>query len=177
LLDDANFELTTAQTAYESGEYSTAKETAKRAQEIAHDSEKPSPNLTIYLVASLGILSTVALLSLRKKPINNREIEEKPRIHLQKLFSHHPNLRQDEKEVIKFIASSLNGFLVSEIRKNFDIPKSSAWRMVRRLAGEKIIVTSSVGRETLIQIHPMYGFSMDQSVAPWFQKVPAGSYY
>ncbi len=177
MLDDARDELTSAQSAYESGEYSTAKEMAERAIETAQKSEKPGHNLTIYFFSALGLLSAVVLISLRKKPPNKRDMEEKPLIDLQKLFSQHPHLRMDEREVVKFIASTESGVFISELRRSFYLPKSSAWRMIRRLEGEEIIITSSVGRETFIQIHPKHGLSFDQAVEPGFQKVPAGSYY
>lgn len=177
MVDDARDELTSAQSAYESGEYSNAKEMAERAIETAQNSEKPSNNISIYLVAALGLFSAVALISLRKKPSKEREMEEKSWIDLQKLFSQYPHLRLDEREVIKFIASTESGVFVSELRRHFYMPKSSAWRMIRRLEGEEIIITSSVGRETFIQIHPKHGLSLDQAMEPEFQKVPAGSYY
>jgi uncharacterized membrane protein len=60
----------------------------------------------------------------------------------------------DEKEVLKFIANAKEGVFVSELRKRFDMPKSSAWRMMRRLEGVGLIKSKPVGRETFVQMNP-----------------------
>jgi uncharacterized membrane protein len=177
MIDEAKNELNKAQTAYDSGDYATAKEMAEKALETAQESKKPAPNLTILLFVALGLLSLIVLIFLIRKSPKKREIEEASQFDLKKLFSQHLHLRLDEKEVIKYIARSKSGVFVSEVRKYFDMPKSSTWRMIRRLEGEEIIKTSSVGRETFIQIHPKHGFSTVNMPEPEFQKVPAGSYY
>ena len=64
----------------------------------------------------------------------------------------------------------------SELRERFDLPKSSAWRMIRRLEKEDIVETKKVGRETYVQISTRLVQEASELVEPGFQLVPAGSY-
>jgi uncharacterized membrane protein len=61
-------------------------------------------------------------------------------------------LRMDEREALRFIASKAEGVFVSELRDRFELPRSSAWRMVRRLEGMGVIETERVGRETFLRL-------------------------
>jgi uncharacterized membrane protein len=58
----------------------------------------------------------------------------------------------DDREAVRFIASSGEGVFISELRERFDLPRSSAWRMVRRLEDMGVIGTEKVGRETFLKL-------------------------
>jgi len=98
-------------------------------------------------------------------------------VDLDLIFEENRFLRLDDKEVIRFIYESGNGVFASELRERFKLPKSSAWRMIRRLEREDIIETSKVGRETFIEISSRYVLLGTEGVEPSFQMVPGGSYY
>jgi uncharacterized membrane protein len=76
---------------------------------------------------------------------------EAPKVDLGKVFKHKDHLRIDEKMVLRFIQES-GGAFITEVRERFDIPKSSAWRMVKRLKEEDLVAVSTVGRETYLQL-------------------------
>lgn len=156
LLDDAREELQLAETAFNSGNYSLAVSFAQKSLETAQISEKPASNMVTYLFGSIGLgLVALLLFSLRKK--EKKQVGHEMRItDLERLFSQNAQLRLDEREVIKFIAEAREGVFVSELRQRFDIPRSSTWRMIRRLEDYELIETRPVGRETFVQIHRKY---------------------
>ncbi len=67
------------------------------------------------------------------------------------VFRKNPHLRTDDKAILRFLEET-GGAFITEVREKFDIPKSSAWRMVRRLEEDGIIASSKVGRETYLQL-------------------------
>jgi len=64
--------------------------------------------------------------------------ENTPQVDLDMVFKNKGHLRTDEKVVLRFIQET-GGAFMTEIRERFDIPKSTAWRMMNRLQEEGII--------------------------------------
>ncbi len=77
-------------------------------------------------------------------------------IDLDKILGEHKDLRMEDREVIKFIAESNGEAFASEIRNRFDLPRSSAWRLIRRLEGLEIVEETKIGNQSLIRISPIY---------------------
>ena len=72
---------------------------------------------------------------------------------LEKIFESHPYLRQEEKDVLIFLDENNGKAFESEIRKKFpDIPRTSLWRLVRRLEKEGIVKVRRVGLENLVEL-------------------------
>ncbi len=77
-------------------------------------------------------------------------------VNLTMIFEDHPNLRRDENEVIRFLAEGGREFTMREIRERFDIPRSSAWRLARRLIEHGILMERKLGRQSLLRINEKY---------------------
>jgi len=71
---------------------------------------------------------------------------------LDKILAEHPNLRTEDKEVLRFLSENNGEVFASEIRDRFDMPRSSAWRLIRRLEGLEIIEETKVGNQSLVRI-------------------------
>jgi uncharacterized membrane protein len=155
LLEQASEWLIQAQSSYDSGSYVDAKNLAEDAAEAAQESEKPPLNPIYYLAGVLGV-GVIASIAFMSRKGGKPEKSEVYKADLEKMFNQHDQLRMDEKEVLKFIAEAEAGVFVSEIRQRFDMPKSSAWRMIRRLENEELIEASPIGRETFVQIGSRY---------------------
>jgi uncharacterized membrane protein len=154
-LQEANIRLNDARNAYSTGDYEEANRKAVEAIELANTSKTPSKqNSSIYILFMAGI----SLLGLALLRYRNREIkEEKPdKIDLQRIYEQNPQLRQDEREVIKLISKTPDGLFASDIREKFDLPRSTAWRMINRLEEADILRTSLIGRETHVEISEKY---------------------
>jgi uncharacterized membrane protein len=160
LLEQARDWLLQARSAYDSGNYVDARDLAEDAAEAAQESGKPSLNPIYYLVGILGVGMIASIVFMSKKS-GKPEKSEVYNADLEKMFNQHDQLRMDEKEVLKFISEAEAGVFVSEIRQRFDMPKSSAWRMIRRLENEELIEASPIGRETFVQIGSRYRVRSD----------------
>ncbi len=69
-----------------------------------------------------------------------------------KTVNEQPQLRHDDLEVLKFIEDSGGKALELTIRKKFIIPKSSSWRLVRRLERLGYIKVIKVGVQNEIEL-------------------------
>jgi len=155
---EAQGALDAAEAARSTGEYQTAIDEADRAYELALEVEaEPEPEgfPVIYVVAGAVVLVAVgALLTMgKKKPKGKVQRPEsvQPDVDLDMEFSKRPHLRTDDKAILRFIQDS-GGAFITEVRERFDIPKSSAWRMIKRLEDEGLIQSTTVGRETYLQL-------------------------
>ena len=155
LLEQASEELLRSQTSYASGNYQESKQLAELALETALKSGKPPLNITHILIGILGGGMLASIIFITRKSEKNQK-NESSLVDIEKVFSQHNHLRFDEKEVLKFISEAEEGIFVSELRQRFDMPRSTAWRMIRRLENDGIITTNPVGRETFVKINPRY---------------------
>lgn len=153
-LEDAKASLDEARLAYNNGDYEVASARAIKAIESANLSKTPDRNNIPLYAASLIGLSIIGFLFYRYANLIRGEV--KPDINLENIFDENPQLRQDEREVIELIANSPEGIFASEIRDRFDLPRSTAWRMINRLEEAEILKTSMIGRETHVEISSKY---------------------
>jgi len=153
-LDVAEGFLQQAEDAYEAGDYPEAEALAEQAQAAALEATAPGKPYTwiIFGAAATALALVVALYALRRKP----EIEEREEVDLDALFDEKPHLRLDDKAVIRFLAESGGEAFATEIRKRFGIPRTSAWRMIRRLQREGIVEVRTVGGQSLVRITSKY---------------------
>jgi len=62
-------------------------------------------------------------------------------------------LREEEKEVLTFLAERGGRAFESEIRKRFpDMPRTSLWRLIRRLEKNEIVIIRKVGSANLVEL-------------------------
>ena len=154
-VDVAEQLLAQANTAYETGDYESAHDYAYQSQITALNAVKPQ-SFTIYMLAAAVLVFGAALyVRLSKKPGKPPE-PKLMEVDLEAIFRDHPTLRMDDREVIRFIAESGGELFSNEIRERFDIPRTSAWRMQRRLEGLDIIEERKVGGQSLVSIHRRY---------------------
>jgi len=154
-LDVAKQLLSQADTAYDAGGYESAYDYAYQGQIAALNAEKPQ-SLTIYMLAAAVLLIGATLyVRMSKKPGKPPELKLGD-VDLDAIFRDHPTLRMDDREVLRYIAESGGELFSNEIRERFDIPRTSAWRMLRRLEGLDIIEERKVGGQSLVSINRRY---------------------
>ena len=62
------------------------------------------------------------------------------------------NLKQEEKEILLFISDKEGAAFEGEIRNKFIMPKTSLWRLVKRLERENLIEVIKIGGQNLIKL-------------------------
>ena len=68
------------------------------------------------------------------------------------IFSLRPLLREDDKEIIKFISENGGQALESELRKKFLQPRTTMWRAVKRLERQEIIEITKKDLQNLVKL-------------------------
>lgn len=63
-----------------------------------------------------------------------------------------PDLREDDKEIIKFIHESGGSTLESDLRKKFLLPRTTMWRAVKRLERHELIEITKKDQQNLIKL-------------------------
>lgn len=154
-LTEAEVIYTSAVDALESGDYDQASALADQALEAAIGAAK-APDYTI-LIAGIVIVAVLigAYLFTRKKP-KSTPIPDRIEFDLERLFEEHPELRVDDREVLRYLAENDGEAFAYDIRERFDIPRTSAWRMVQRLQRFEVADERKVGGQSLINIKPKY---------------------
>jgi uncharacterized membrane protein len=108
------------------------------------ESSSPFPveYLVAVAVAVAAVLFATYLLVIRRRGPN-----------LEKLFRMHPHLMQEEKDVVRFLAEKEGKAFEAEIRERFpDIPRTSLWRLVRRLEKLEIVRVKKIGLENRVEL-------------------------
>jgi uncharacterized membrane protein len=153
-LDLAVSKFGSAAEAYNQGEYGPAFTFADEAYEMASNAQPTRTDYTYLILAVVIVTVSVvgALLFWRRGLVSRTKPEKRiADVDLDRVFEENPSLRTDEKAVLRYIHES-GGAYITEVRERFDIPKSTAWRMMNRLEEANLIETRLVGRETYIKI-------------------------
>ena len=153
-LSEAVILLQTAQENFDVGSYVDAVATAGQAEQLALASSEPGGNGFLYFgVAVVLVVGVSGYLFMQKnKGTSQRPSFSTKVINLDKILAEHPNLRTEDKEVLRFLSENNGEVFASEIRDRFDMPRSSAWRLIRRLEGLEIIEETKVGNQSLVRI-------------------------
>jgi LPXTG-motif cell wall-anchored protein len=141
--------------AYESGEYGVSLTKAEQAYEAALNAEPETGGNQTLLILGVAVVALLGAgymyLRSRKPGLPAKPEAQAPEVDLDAVFRDRPHLRTDDKAVLRYVQES-GGTFITEVRERFDIPKSSAWRMVKRLEEEGLLEVSNVGRETYLQL-------------------------
>jgi len=159
-LDKAVTLLDSATSAYKIGNYTKASSLASQA--ITNTSSATKPFDTTILLAGVAIVAIIvigAIILLRGRKLT-RNVESPPEIHgvvdLASIYSEFPDLREEDREVLQFISESGGKAYSDEIRDEFEMPKTSTWRLVKRLLGLGIIGEKKIGVKSLVYIQSKY---------------------
>ncbi len=161
-LSEAETIMEQAEEAYGAGDYEGALALADEARASVENatSQPPEASPGIPVTWLAVILAVVAgagfMLYLRRAPPEAAEVHFS--FDLERLFESHPHLRMDDREVVRFLASSGGEAFAAEIRERFDVPRTSLWRMIRRLEGEEVVEVSMVGGQSLVMIDARFRF-------------------
>ena len=157
-LETAKNLLQSAKDKRDSGDYSGATEHANEALQAALEAKIPeSSNYLLFggvLLVAVAATATYYYFKIWKKP--EPVVPTSRAVDLDDLFEMHPDLRVDDKMVIRFIAERGGEAFANEIREKFDIPRTSAWRLIRRLQRLEILDERKIGGQSLVMIKEEY---------------------
>ena len=128
---------------------------------------KENNSLNTIIAGIAGGIIAIALVSIvviaRNRQKNNKKIDEQiiektltvqknNILDLETIFKLKPDLREDDKELVKFIFDNNGEVLESELRKKFLQPRTTMWRAVKRLEREGIIEIEKKDLQNLVKL-------------------------
>ena len=105
----------------------------------------------IFIIIGFGIMIHNKQKNL-KLIQNIQTIQKNNVIDIEMIFKLKPDLREDDKELVKFIFNSGGEALESELRKKFLQPRTTMWRAVKRLEREGVIDIEKKDLQNLVKI-------------------------
>ncbi|MEE9509440.1 MAG: hypothetical protein V3V81_02995 [Candidatus Bathyarchaeia archaeon] len=139
--------LLKAETAFLTGNYMGAETLANEALEKAYELQEETqsfPTHLLILVLGSVIIIAISLFLVRRVRGGKVDVEE--------VLKGYPWLRSDQQEIIRFLAEKKDGIFESDLRQAFDIPKSSMWRLIKRLEDEEIVTVTQLRGQNYIKL-------------------------
>ena len=107
----------------------------------------------IVVAIFIGIVIISRNKQKNSKPLNHiQRIEKNGIIDIETIFKLKPDLREDDKELIKFIFNNNGEALESELRKKFLQPRTTMWRAVKRLEREGVVEIKKKDLQNLVKL-------------------------
>ena len=139
--------LLKAETAFSTGNYMLTETLANEALEKAYELQEETqsfPTHLLILVLGSVIIIAISLFLVRRVRGGKVDVEE--------VLKGYPWLRSDQQEIIRFLAEKKDGIFESDLRQAFDIPKSSMWRLIKRLEDEEIVTVTQLRGQNYIKL-------------------------
>lgn len=117
------------------------------------------PLAVAVLALSLTVSLTLAGFWLWKrnknkpKPKTDEPLNE---VDLEKLFRRHRELSQDETKVLSFLATKHGKAFEAEVFELLNLPRTTTWRLIRRLEGLEIVYVKKSRRQNIVLIRDKY---------------------
>ena len=149
--------LQQAEDAYDVGDYEEASSLAAQATSAASSATAPEGgglDLMLLAAAALVVIAAAVFFLMRGKP--SKPVVSVARYDIDAIFEDKPHLRLDDKEVIRFLADNGGEAFAAEIRERFNVPRTSLWRMIRRLEREEVAEVQNIGGQSLVRISSRY---------------------
>ncbi len=117
--------------------------------------------LSLIGVAITAVITGVIIMIKTKQnkpsPIFQTEIISDSKVNTdsldtQTIFNMRPEMREDDKEIVKFISENGGQVLESDLRKKFLQPRTTMWRAVKRLERQGVIEISKKDLQNLVKL-------------------------
>jgi uncharacterized membrane protein len=150
-LNEARDLLDQANGAYAEGDYEQALTLANQSKDKAEKAERPLPLEIVGVVLAAIFFISLSIFGLRKKRSAPKPREETRTIDVQRIYKRY-DLRDEEMQAIQFLADNNGQAFEAELYQNLDLPRTTTWRMVRRLEKMEIINIIKFRKQNLINI-------------------------
>lgn len=155
--------LKQAKTEYELGNYSEAlylaNQTILEAEQstvfLSKNNNFPFYGfIAIILIAFAILFSYIVLKKSRKKPETSDKA--KRQIDVQRILKEHTDLISEEKQAIIFLAENNGESFEAELYDYVKLPRTTTWRLVKRLKRMGILTVTKFRRQNLVRIKSKY---------------------
>jgi len=127
---------------------------------IVSDTLTPQTDYLTYALVGGVVVASIAGMAIvirsKQKTAKQEQVQQSTQkietVTAETIFKLKPDLREDDKEIVKFIANNGGQVLESELRKKFLQPRTTMWRAVKRLEREGIIVIEKKDLQNLVKL-------------------------
>ena len=161
-LNDAKVILDQAKSAYDIGNYSEALTLAAqaitKAEEAAFYLSEAFPITEVVGVITISAVVVVGFFFVksRKKPKEAEAKQKKRRIDAERIFREHKDLMLEEKQAIQFLVDNNGEAFEAELYDYVKLPRTTTWRLVKRLKRMGIITVTKFRRQNLVRLKAKY---------------------
>jgi uncharacterized membrane protein len=127
--------------------------------ELSTQTEKPdaTPLIIAAIVLSTAFpLMAAAIWLLKRKKPQVKPAEPEREVDTKKLFEKHKDLRQEETQVISFLAEKHGTALEAELYEKLNLPRTTMWRLLKRLQTMGIVDITKARRQNTVSIKKKY---------------------
>ena len=123
-----------------------------------------SDNLTYAIIGGItvaAIIGGAAIIRIKQKAVKSihdqqaiqkTETIDTETIDTETIFKLKPDLREDDKEIVRFISNNGGQVLESELRKKFLQPRTTMWRAVKRLERNGVVEIEKKDLQNLVKL-------------------------
>jgi len=154
-LDEARDLLDQANDAYSNGNYEQASNFADQARTKAEQAARPFPFEVLGAVLAVAVAISLLVYRFRRSPDTLEPTKKTRIIDVEKILEDH-DLREEEKEAIQFLAENNGEAFEAELYERLELPRTTTWRMVRRLEKMGIIATKKFRRQNIVSVRKRY---------------------
>ena len=108
--------------------------------------------VVIGIILMLKRKQLKSLPSIIQTEFTSEKQTETKSIDIETIFNFRPEMREDDKEIVKFISDKGGQVLESELRKKFLQPRTTMWRAVKRLERLGVIEINKKDLQNLVKL-------------------------
>jgi uncharacterized membrane protein len=168
-LEAAQSLLAQSQTSMDEGNYTGALALANEAVLRAQESVLPSPNQgpsqtpaiagqsSLFIIGEIAagaiIASAIGFAAIRRwqKKTALEEVKKKKVTDLEKIFKRN-QLRREEQDAVRLISENKGEMLEAELYARLSLPRTTTWRLVKRLEDMGIVEIAKFRRDNMIRL-------------------------
>jgi uncharacterized membrane protein len=126
--------------------------------------EQPGNDLSTFVIIGVPVIAAIAgaIIMIKRKQTKSSLVIQDDVVsdskiktdsdEAENIFNFRPDMREDDKEIIKFISANGGEALESDLRKKFLQPRTTMWRAVKRLERQGVIEISKKDLQNLVKL-------------------------
>ena len=127
---------------------------------IVSDTLTPQTDYLTYALVGGVVVASITGMAIvirsKQKTAKPEQVQQSTQkietVTAETIFKLKPDLREDDKEIVKFIANNRGQALESDLRKKFLQPRTTMWRAVKRLERNGVIEIEKKDLQNLVKL-------------------------
>jgi uncharacterized membrane protein len=114
----------------------------------------PDMVLWALVIVSAVVIGIVAYWRIGRRTGDKKE--KTRRVNIEEILREHGDLREEEMEAIRFLAEKNGRAYEAELYERLDIPRTSTWRLIKRLEKMEIVDITKSRRQNIVSVRKQY---------------------